>query len=93
MTDTVTTLPTTTRHPDGFGGACDEAILNAYAALEGINQPLPKRAGAEGLISVQAVARTIPMLHRAGVRRARNHAWYPVQTIRDAFCRHQLKPA
>jgi hypothetical protein len=71
-------------HPDGFGGARDAAILFDYMDAD---------TAADGVVYVQAVARTANLLKRAGVTRQKRHEFYPVRVVADQFKRLQLAPA
>lgn len=67
------------RHPDGFNGARDAAILEAgdwYCC--------------HGISVIQATARTTHLLKRAGFSRVRTHAFYEVPVKRDWMGRMQL---
>lgn len=77
------TISAPVKHPDGFNGAREAAILDRYSD-----------AGAtSGTVHVQAVGDTRALLRRAGVRRITTHAYYPVAVVRDHFNRLQLAPA
>lgn len=76
-----------TPHPDGFGGARDASILEAYSGWKcGVSDtPAPTS------VEVQAVARTRDLLKRAGFKRVATHDFRTVAVRFDEkFNRLQL---